>query len=74
MQRAGFAGEKPEHIEWAFQQHRLQSNFMPTVHEINDLILCRRRELWEAAEEERRKQERVDLGKSAQRGQTREHF
>jgi hypothetical protein len=63
-----FAGEEAETIQWAFRQHRRQSQFFPSIAEITALITRRRRELWEAAQVERRRQERAESEKARAEG------
>lgn len=55
-----FEEEQPTTIQWAFREHRLESKFFPSISEIRVLVERRRRELWEASEEERKCQERAD--------------
>src|ERR1700690_339760 len=41
-----FEKQPIEHIEWAFREHRRQSQFFPSIAEVSTLIARRRRELW----------------------------
>ena len=63
-----FTSEKPENIQWAFREHRRQSQFFPSIAEIRTLVDRRRRELWEASEVERRAQERAETEKARAEG------
>jgi hypothetical protein len=63
-----FGGEKEEVIQWAFREHRRRSKFFPAISEIHELVMQRRREEWEAAELERRRQERVESEKARAEG------
>jgi hypothetical protein len=59
-----FGGEQGEVIQWAFREHRRQSQFFPSIAEITALITRRRRELWEAGEAERERQGRAQTEKA----------
>lgn len=64
-----FAKEKPEVLQWAFRAHRRQSRFFPCIAEIHALVARRRYELWEEAESERRRIEKLELEKARALGQ-----
>ena len=63
-----FTSERPENIQWAFREHRRTSNFFPTISEIRTLIDRRRRELWEAYEIERQREEKAEEDKARAEG------
>jgi hypothetical protein len=65
-----FASDKPEVLQWAFREHRRQSQFFPTIAEIATLVAHKRRELREAAEAERERLERAESDKARAEGKT----
>jgi hypothetical protein len=63
-----FEEEQSATIQWAFREHRLESKFFPSISEIRALVDRRRRELWEAAEDARKCQEKADEEKARAEG------
>lgn len=59
-----FANERPDVIQWAFREHRRQCKFFPSIFEISELVACRRRQLREAAQIERDREERAETEKA----------
>ena len=64
-----FENVLPDHIQWAFREHRRSSSFFPTIAEIWALINQRKRELVELLAENLRREERAETERARAAGE-----